>query len=356
MPRVSVIMSAYNTEQYVGKAIESILVQTFRDFEFLIVDNGSTDGSRNIIGGYAKKDKRIRTFYNNQNVEPSQALNFCLNMAMGEFVYVIDSDDWVLPEMLEKMIMRADRHNAQLVYTGFYMDHLINERSYIFKVCPSDADYTQEEFRKKAIEDLTRMILSVYWNKLYRKEFLLAHNIQFRATKMFDHHFNMDVLMGVERVSTIGEPLYHYIRARQGSYMRNNPYLNQKKRELFEHTMELYRHWGICDPETMGKLAEHHLGDVVRCVTETVTSQNTNEYKRQELERIIDDKWTKFAIDNCPKGTKARLFRLLFQSRSIWLCKMAGWGIHALEEWVPGVYYRLRTKVAQKGATIEQKT
>lgn len=356
MPRISVIMSAYNTEQYVGKAIESILDQTYGDFEFLIVDNGSTDGTGKIIDGYAEKDKRIQAVHNNQNVEPSQALNFCLNHAKGNYLYVIDSDDWAMPELLEKMIIRAERHNAQMVYTGFFMDYLVNGKEFDFRVCPSDTDYTQQEFREKAVDDLTRMILSVYWNKLFRMDYLLAHGIQFRNTKMFDHHFNMDVLMDVERVSSIDEPLYHYIRARQGSYMSNNPHLNQKKRELFEHTMAVYQHWNISDQETMGKLAEHHLGDLVRCVTETETSQNTKEYKRQELQTIFDDRWTQFAIDNCPKGTKARLFCTLFKSRNVALCKAVGWGIHAMEAWAPGVYYRLRTLVAQKGATMEGNT
>lgn len=356
MPRISVIMSAYNTENYIGKAIESILNQTFRDFEFLVVDNGSKDGTGRIIDRYEAIDKRIRAFHNEQNVEPAEAFNFCLGQAKGEYLYVIDSDDWAIPELLERMIGRAECHNAQLVYTGFFMDYQVNGKEYSFKVVPSDADYSQQDFREKAIDDLVRMILSVYWNKLYRIDYLRAQDLQFQNTKMFDHHFNMNVLMDVERVSSINEPLYHYIRARQGSYMSNNPHLNQKKRELFEHTMAVYQHWNISDRETMGKLAEHHLGDLVRCVTETVTSRNSKEYKRQELQTIFDDKWTQFAIDNCPKGTKARLFCVLFKSRSVVLCKAAGWGIYAMQARMPDVYYRLRTLVAQKGATMDEES
>ena len=354
MPVVTVIMSAYNTSKYVGKAIESILGQTFTDFEFLIVDNGSTDETGSVVDHYVAKDKRIRVFHNEGNVELPQALNFCLKQAKGTYLYVIDSDDWATPEMLEKMINRAEHHDAQLVYTGFFMDHQLKEKAYNFVVIPADADYTRQEFRENAINDLARMFLHVYWNKLYRIDYFQKHGIEFPNTKLFDLHFNLEVIKDIERVSVIGEPLYHYIRAREGSYMASNPYLNQKKREHFAHMVEIYQYWGISNQETKSKLAGIHLGNLVRCITETVTGSNPREYKRKELKTIFDDKWTKFAIENCPKGLKNKIFCVLVKSRCVGLCNMAGWSIYTLQQLLPGIYYSLRASVAQKGAVREK--
>ena len=107
MPAISIIMPVYNTKEYVGKAIQSVLDQTFDNFEFLIIDNGSTDGSAAVIDDFARKDHRIRVIRNKENVFIAEARNRALEQAIGEYLYLIDSDDWVLPNMLETMYARA---------------------------------------------------------------------------------------------------------------------------------------------------------------------------------------------------------------------------------------------------------
>ena len=261
MPAISVVMPVYNTKEYVGKAIESILNQTFGDFEFLIIDNGSTDGSGDVIARYAQADSRIRVIHNEKNVFIAEARNRALEQVQGEYLNLIDSDDWVLPDMLETMYSRAKEHDAQYVVAGYFMDYYVNGRNESYAVCPDDKDYEQKEFRENAIRYLTRTILTVPWNKLYSIPYLREHNIKFRNTKLEDHHFNMDILMDVERVSMVSKPFYHYYRSRQGtdSELVYNQFLNQKKRDHIAHTLEVYKHWGIQDANTMGQLADYHM-------------------------------------------------------------------------------------------------
>ncbi len=121
MPAISVVMPVYNTKEYVGKAIQSILDQTFSDFEFLIIDNGSTDGSGDVIARYAQADSRIRVIHNEKNVFIAEARNRALELVQGEYLNLIDSDDWVLPDMLETMYSRAKEHDAQYVVAGYFM-------------------------------------------------------------------------------------------------------------------------------------------------------------------------------------------------------------------------------------------
>lgn len=348
-PQISVLMCAYNTEAYVEKAIRSILDQTFSDFEFLIIDNGSSDATGKIIDRLSREDERISVIHNKENEPPSKSLNKAMRMAKGRYLYIIDSDDWAEPELLEKMYGRAISHDAQLVYTGFYMDYHIKKKTYSFVVNPDDADYTQQAFREKAIDDFTRMVLTNYWNKLYRLDDLRKREIEFRNTKIFDYHFNMDVLMDVERISSIRGPLYHMLRTREGSYMKSNPDLNQKKRDHFAHTMQVYEHWGISDRITTGKLAGYHLAHLIRCVIDTVNGDGSKEYKKNELKIIFNDKWTMFALENRPKGLKTTVFALLLRSGSYTLCRMFGWLAGSFERIMPGAYYTLRAAVAQKG-------
>lgn len=129
MPAISIVMPVYNTKEFVGKAIESILNQTFKDYEFLIIDNGSTDGSGEVIDRYAALDSRIHVLRNKKNVFIAEARNKALAQAKGEYLYLIDSDDWVLPDMLEVMYARAKKYEAQYVVTGYYMDYYEGEKN-----------------------------------------------------------------------------------------------------------------------------------------------------------------------------------------------------------------------------------
>ena len=99
MPKVSVIMPVYNAEKYIGEAIESILDQTYTDFEFIIIDDGSSDGTVAAVKGY--DDRRIRFYQNEHNMGVAATLNRGLDLATGEYIARMDSDDMSLPERFE---------------------------------------------------------------------------------------------------------------------------------------------------------------------------------------------------------------------------------------------------------------
>lgn len=115
-PSISVIMSVHNGDRYLAQAIESILGQTFADFEFLIVDDGSTDNSAAIVEGYAVRDARIHLIsQTNQGV--TKSLNRALERAVGEFVARMDADDIALPSRLERQVHEL-RSSSDLVVVG----------------------------------------------------------------------------------------------------------------------------------------------------------------------------------------------------------------------------------------------
>lgn len=109
-PRVTVLMPAYNAEKFLLESIGSILDQTFKDFEFLIIDDGSTDGSAEIIRSYS--DPRIRFVQNTENLKLTATLNAGLALARGEYIARMDADDFSLPERLAKQVMFLDTHPA----------------------------------------------------------------------------------------------------------------------------------------------------------------------------------------------------------------------------------------------------
>ncbi len=119
MPLISVIMSVYNDEKYVYKAIESILNQTFTDFEFIITDDCSKDNSLNILREYAEKDKRIVLIENKENLKLTKSLNNMLKIAKGDLIARMDSDDISFPDRFEKQV-NIFKNNPEIdfVFTG----------------------------------------------------------------------------------------------------------------------------------------------------------------------------------------------------------------------------------------------
>jgi len=103
-PKISVIMAVYNGEKYLEEAIESILDQSFDDFEFIIVDDGSIDRTSEILREYAKKDERIKIITNSKNIGLTKSLNKAIEQAKGEYIARQDADDISAPERLEKQI------------------------------------------------------------------------------------------------------------------------------------------------------------------------------------------------------------------------------------------------------------
>jgi len=119
---VSVVIRAFNCDRYISLAIESVLAQTFQDFEIVVVDDASTDGTGAILEAYAQRDERVRAFPNETNQGPARAMNMGLRQAQGEFVAVQDGDDLSLPERLETQVtfLKANPDIA-LVGGGAYL-------------------------------------------------------------------------------------------------------------------------------------------------------------------------------------------------------------------------------------------
>ena len=120
-PLVSVVMSAWNEEKYVGKTIESILNQTFTDFEFIIVNDGSTDKTQQVLDDFASRDKRIKIIVNEANMYIARSLNRGIQSAQGEYVAIIDAADVAHPMRLEKQVrFLQDHRDVHLVGTYVY--------------------------------------------------------------------------------------------------------------------------------------------------------------------------------------------------------------------------------------------
>ena len=118
-PLVSVIMPAYNAEPYIEETIRSVLNQTVRDLELIVIDDTSVDRTRDIILAIAQEDHRVRPFFNESNLGVAKTRNRGLELCHGRYVALLDSDDYWKPWMLERMIARAEQTGADIIYCSY---------------------------------------------------------------------------------------------------------------------------------------------------------------------------------------------------------------------------------------------
>lgn len=263
-PLVSIIMPVYNVEKYVGAAIASMQAQTLPDFEFLIVDDGSTDGSGAICDRYAAEDARIQVFHR-ANAGAPAARNFAMDCARGRYLYFMDADDWAEPVMLKELCDLAQVHRAQLVIAGFFIEtyaagkkaargaHAGSEAPANTAACftevhaGSPAVYNSaSSFRNRAWELFDDNLLYPPWNKLYLRSYLEEKQLRFPQTFWDDFPFVLSVIRDISHVVVTDKPYYHFIRARGDSETaRYRAGMYEKREEEHAWMLEIYEHWGI---------------------------------------------------------------------------------------------------------------
>ncbi len=298
--KVSIIMPVYKVEKYVGKAIESIQAQTLKDFEFLIVDDGSPDKSGEICDEYAKKDTRIHVIHKENGGAPS-ARNAALPLAKGKYIYFMDSDDWAEAAMLEDMYKLAERDNAQLVVAGFYIDTYYSESEYIVdNLLVESAVYkNKDEFRKNAYKMFDKNLLYTPWNKLFSAEYLKNIGAKFPETFWDDFPFNLSVIKDVERVTVTSNQYYHFIRARaESETAAYRPDMYKRREEENDWLVGLYKYWKVNDEASKEMVARRYIERFIGCV-ENLTNPNCKmslKEKRSHVKKMLSKNSVKWSL------------------------------------------------------------
>lgn len=217
MPKISVIIPVYNVEEYLPKCLDSLINQTLKDIEIIVVNDGSPDNSEKIIKEYSKKDKRI-VYIEKENGGQGSARNLGLKKARGEYVSFVDSDDYVELTMMEKMYYEAKNNKLDVVICGYKnINNGKTENYYVSKQIIQD---TLDNKNSKIFNTVSP------WCKIYNREFLLKTNITFIEEKVWyeDLPYSIKVLSQTSKIGFVNEPLYDYL-IRENSTMNNNKLL-----------------------------------------------------------------------------------------------------------------------------------
>lgn len=209
MPKISVIVPVYNIENYIEECIKSILNQTFKDFELLLVDDGSTDSSLNICREYEKKDNRIKVIHK-KNGGLSDARNTGIEKACGKYFCFIDGDDFIANDTLENMYNLILKNNSQIAICNMVRYYEDEDTEVFYK--PSETKIVLEgEDRFKTLEQPS------VCNKMFKAE--LFNGIRFPYGKYYEDTFVYhELVMKARSVILTGKDSYYY-RCRRGSIL-----------------------------------------------------------------------------------------------------------------------------------------
>lgn len=215
MPKISVIIPIYNVEPYLKKCIDSVLSQTLSDIEVFLASDGP-DSCHSICDEYEKIDSRVHVVKNLKGYGPS--VNHCLKLAKGEYVGIVESDDWVHPTMYQRLYEAAKRDDSDIAKAGFVFAYDDVSKNNSLQISFEDVTCTLSE-RPEII-----LFRQTIWSAIYRRTFLLENSIYLydkERLSYIDAPFQAKAFLKAEKFSLIAEPLYYYYQDNPGQSMQN---------------------------------------------------------------------------------------------------------------------------------------
>ena len=267
--KVSVIMPAYNAEKWIKNAVQSVLLQSYSNFELIIVNDGSEDGTKEICESFIRNDQRIKLF-SQKNSGLCAARNQGLQLASGDYFIIIDSDDVLEPKALESLVFTAEIKEADIVIAGYWSVRK-NDENKTLRSTGYDFDFEPKgSVNSREVEELIKAnIIAPTWNKLY-KILYASERFDTKLAINEDVLFSLKAIKKAARVSVIAEPTYNYI-------IQNNNSLSSRFHPEF--------------PDSLDKIIE------------TISE---NEKPRDEIIAWLLDSWFVYVKQICRNTTLSR--------------------------------------------------
>jgi len=288
-PKLSVIIPVYKVEPYLQKCIDSILNQTFRDLELILVDDGSPDNCPAICDAAAQKDERVVVFHR-KNGGLSAARNAGLMAARSDYIGFVDSDDYIAPEMYEKLYAAMVENDAQLAICNYtYVDTEGNVLSqWESPILNGGGVLDRVQMMDRLGGDRSWYYVTA-WNKLYRRE--LFENIRFPFGKLHEDEYVVHhVFWACERIVVLPESFYYYVQ-RDGSIMHQ-----ETLRRYLDNIWGIFDRMDFAQEHGLHRLAFRSCNKLLNLLTHITTgkvkiAENERHLYKREKARIRGRLW-----------------------------------------------------------------
>lgn len=290
MKKVSVIVPFYNVEKYIDKCLNSLVNQTLEDIEIIIVNDGSKDNSETIAKEYASKYKNKIIYLKKENGGLSDARNYAIPYATGEYIAFLDSDDYVEVNMYEQMYEKAKKENADIVECDFLWEYP-NEKI---------------ESKGKIYKDKHDILLNarvVAWNKLIKKELIEKTKIKFPyGLRYEDVEFFYKLIPYINKLDIVNKPFVHYVQ-RDNSISNSQNSRTKEIIDILDNVINYYKENAIYE-EYKNEL-EYNYARYILCSSLLRMIMIENKKERKE---IINDSWNKLN-DTFPNWKKNKYIK-----------------------------------------------
>ena len=305
--KVSIISAVYQVKPYLPEFLDSILAQSFQDWKLYLVDDGSTDGGSAICDDYAQRDRRIQVIHQ-KNQGLALARQHALDVCTGEYIYFADSDDWLEPNLLQRMMETMEQQQSDVVIIDYY--------------CNTGDKQTYCHTHGKHIENLStaEALLRIYCDRIpcYMWTYMMKRNIpqeRIYCDIFEDHSTILKWMSHAKRITLLHEPLYHY-RQRPGSilhstgslkinatlfrvvldrydFLRRNHLLEEHQKKVDAYTIHVFLK--LCKDISRSNVSFHEKMKVVHDIRRAIkafpwyspVSLGTKYYFRQCIMRVI---------------------------------------------------------------------
>lgn len=290
-PYISVIFPVYNVGIYVEQAVDSILSQTFKNFELIIINDGSTDGSGNIGSRYEKADARVKVI-NIENGGLANARNVGISYARGEYIACVDSDDYVEKTYLEDLYNTAIKYDADIVICNYYK-LVVKTGIFHFPILDEtieDCLLTKEEIHENYYNENYgyRTVLGSAWAKIIRRRLLV--DVPFPKGKIYEDAYTIYKLyLLADKIAYINKSLYVY-RVREGSIITNN-FSRQKIQDWIEMQEERFALLTVLGYKITDSHKKVYLGEMRDMAKIALDNGYIEEYQRIKNKFTVIDKY-----------------------------------------------------------------
>ena len=293
---VSIIVGIYNVRRFIERGIQNVLSQSYTDYELILSDDGSTDGSYDICQNWAAKDQRIRVIHQD-NKGLGAARNHGLEAAKGDYVYFFDFDDEIDSGLLEYCVKTIEEKGTDIVIFG-YNNVETSYNSTVTVSFPEIFVRSNEELKQVFVEQCALKANGFQWNKFYRKAFLDKYGIRCENQRIEqDEVFNLKCYHHLERAFFSPEVLYTYYVYEKGN---NRSHFIATRFDIYKsirsHFEELKSFWSLDDDRLEYSLDKRFYDNVLQCMTYNLAHPDchwSRADKQREMDRIMADPLTK---------------------------------------------------------------
>lgn len=276
--KLSIIVPVYGVEKYIDKCLNSLVKQSLKEIEVIVVNDGTKDNSQKIVDKYVKKYPDKIKSYIKENGGQGSARNYGLKKASGEYIGYVDSDDFVEKDMYKKLYNKAKENNYDIVVCGNYnvSEDYQNKNIDAF-INNYNTDLENIFFGKMAV-----------WNKIYKRDILIKNKLEFKEKVWYeDLAFTLKAIMNSNTFAFIDEPLYDYL-IREGSTMNNsNVQRNLEILDAFNDILSYIQH--NKKEEYFSKiefLAIDHI--YISAIVRVLKAEADDKVKRETINKLID--------------------------------------------------------------------